>query len=76
MAGRGGGRGGEQPGAPGLHSRRGRGAAGGEVAGHRPPLRGPGLRQRIDAGEGAEAIIASWDVAPFEVLRQRARLYT
>ena len=35
----------------------------------------PGLRQRIDAGEGAEAIIASWDVAPFEVLRQRARLY-
>ncbi len=36
---------------------------------------GPGLRQRIDAGEGAEAIIASWDVAPFEVLRQRARLY-
>ena len=36
---------------------------------------GPGLRQRIDAGEGAEAIIASWDVAPFEALRQRARLY-
>ena len=37
---------------------------------------GPGLRQRIDAGEGAEAIIASWDVGPFEVLRQRAGLYT
>ncbi|HEX2514566.1 MAG TPA: hypothetical protein VH257_07650, partial [Chloroflexota bacterium] len=37
---------------------------------------GPGLRQRIDAGEGAEAIIASWDVAPFEVLGQRARLYS
>jgi uncharacterized protein YbbC (DUF1343 family) len=37
---------------------------------------GPGLRERIDAGEGAEAIIASWDVAPFEVLRQQARLYT
>jgi uncharacterized protein YbbC (DUF1343 family) len=36
---------------------------------------GPGVRERIDAGEGAEAIVASWDVAPFEVLRQRARLY-
>jgi uncharacterized protein YbbC (DUF1343 family) len=36
---------------------------------------GPGLRERIDAGEGAEAIVASWDVAPFEVLRRRALLY-
>jgi uncharacterized protein YbbC (DUF1343 family) len=36
----------------------------------------PALRQRIDAGEGAEAIIASWDGAPFEALRRRVLLYS
>jgi uncharacterized protein YbbC (DUF1343 family) len=33
------------------------------------------LRERLDAGDAAEAIVAAWDSAPFEALRRRALLY-
>jgi uncharacterized protein YbbC (DUF1343 family) len=33
------------------------------------------LRERIDAGDDAESIVASWDTAPFEALRARVMLY-
>lgn len=33
------------------------------------------LRERIDAGEDASGIIASWDTTPFETLRRRVLLY-
>jgi uncharacterized protein YbbC (DUF1343 family) len=36
---------------------------------------GPALRERIDAGEDAPAIVASWDVSPYESLRQRVMRY-
>jgi uncharacterized protein YbbC (DUF1343 family) len=36
---------------------------------------GPALRERIDAGESAAAIVASWDVSPYESLRRRVMRY-
>jgi uncharacterized protein YbbC (DUF1343 family) len=35
----------------------------------------PALRERIDAGEGAEAIVGSWDTAPYEALRRQVMRY-